>query len=218
MWPTEDAPRPPRRDDWMSRRAQALGAAETEPGQPQRAALHRRGQAAQRGGLARPGASDESSSTTKREVDPDRGEGRVISLAATDRAAPTRELEHEHGERGRRWRAWAWFVGPFALAAAALGLLLVRQGLLNLFSVACAVLVTLGLGWILVSALFPGRVERRCPACKREGLAPIDLRRSVGLACALCGWRDLEASAFLFLEERGSFEDVVLRERRERPR
>lgn len=43
--------------------------------------------------------------------------------------------------------------------------------------------------WILVSALWPSKPDRRCPRCGGEGLVKIE-RGKPGVRCELCGFRD----------------------------
>jgi len=69
------------------------------------------------------------------------------------------------------------------------------------------------IGWVLVSALWPARAERRCPACGKDALARLDARATHGLRCRACGWTDESASAWLLAEEEGPLEEIVLAER-----
>ena len=55
------------------------------------------------------------------------------------------------------------------------------------------VLVVAVFGWILVSALSPGAVRRRCPRCGEEGLRPISRGRSLGVRCGRCDFHDPDA-------------------------
>lgn len=109
---------------------------------------------------------------------------------------------------------WGWLVAPLMLSAAAAGALFVLRGPDGLFGACFAVVLALGFTWILVSTLFPGRPQRTCPACGQRGLERIDRTSTCGVRCRLCEWRDESASSFLFAEEEGTFEDIVLRERR----
>ena len=111
-------------------------------------------------------------------------------------------------------RRGGWLVAPLMLAAIAAGVLFVLRGPDEIFGAAFGLVLALGIGWILVSALLPGRAERTCPACGRNGLERLDPRTTHGLRCQLCGWRDESASSFLLAEEEGPLEDIVLRERR----
>ena len=43
--------------------------------------------------------------------------------------------------------------------------------------------------WVVVSALWPSRPDRRCPRCGGEGLTKIK-RGEPGVQCGLCGFRD----------------------------
>jgi hypothetical protein len=114
----------------------------------------------------------------------------------------------------RRKDRWGWLIAPLMLSATAAGAVFVLRGPDGVFGACFAVVLALGFIWILVSTLFPGRPERTCPACGQRGLERIDRASTHGLHCRLCGWRDESASSFLFAEEEGTFEDIVLRERR----
>jgi len=108
----------------------------------------------------------------------------------------------------------AWFAAPLLLAAVAAGTAFVLRGPDGVFGIAFGALLALGLGWILISALFPARAERTCPQCGRDELARLDPDSSQGLVCRACAWADESASAFLLLEDDGQpFEDIVLRGR-----
>jgi len=118
----------------------------------------------------------------------------------------------EHGPA--RKDRWSWLIAPLMLFATAAGALFVLRGPDGLFGACFGAVLALGVLWILVSTLFPGRAERTCPACGQRGLERIDRKSTCGVRCRLCGWRDESASSFLFAEEEGTFEDIVLRERR----
>ena len=119
------------------------------------------------------------------------------------------------GEDVRIERA-AWLIGPLLLASVAAGMLFVFRGVDHLFGVALGLVMGLGFLWILVSVLFPAKPDRACPACSERTLERLDPKSTTGLCCGACGWQDEEASSFLLAEEEGTFEDVVLRERRRR--
>lgn len=112
-----------------------------------------------------------------------------------------------------------WLVAPLLLAATSASILLVLRGPDELFGVAFGLVLALGLAWILVSSLFPGKADRVCPECRRDALVRLDPRSTHGLRCRACGWRDESASSFLLAEDEGEpLEDIVLRERRYRRR
>jgi hypothetical protein len=116
--------------------------------------------------------------------------------------------------RTRRDTRAAWFAAPLLLAAAAAGTAFVLRGPDQVFGVAFGLVVALGLGWVLISALFPARADRTCPQCGGQGLERLDPDSSRGVVCRLCAWADESASAFLLLEDEGRpFEDIVLRGR-----
>jgi hypothetical protein len=138
---------------------------------------------------------------------------------APDTAAPR---VREFGQRAREVRRPAlrslrggWLVAPLMLASIAAGLLFVLRGPDEVFGLAFGLVLALGIGWILVCALLPGKAERTCPACAGQGLERLDRRSTQGLRCRLCGWQDESASSFLLAEEEGPLEDIVLRARRD---
>src|SRR5262245_11890907 len=111
-------------------------------------------------------------------------------------------------------RARLLWLGPaLCLGAVVLGAGIVLAGPLSLFGLVLAGLALVPVGWVLVSALFPARAERRCPACGGESLARLDAHATHGLVCRACGWRDESASAWLMAEEEGPLEEIVLAER-----
>jgi hypothetical protein len=116
----------------------------------------------------------------------------------------------------RRFEWLGWLVAPIALAALGTGLWLALERPRPL----ALGLAGLGLGvpilWVLVSALWPGRAERNCPACRRAGLVRMSSSTTVGIRCTQCGWCDESASAWLLAEEEGTLEKVVLAQRGER--
>jgi len=80
--------------------------------------------------------------------------------------------------------------------------------------------LVLGLGlafptlWILISALWPGKADRRCRECGASELVRIDPATTLGLRCRACGFRDESASGWLLAEEEGPLEELVLNRRR----
>jgi hypothetical protein len=143
--------------------------------------------------------------------------GRLRGFAGGERPPRVREFPARGERAGRRRRSrqrGGWLIAPLMLAAVAAGLLFVLRGPDQVFGVAFAAVLVLGIGWILVSALLPGRAERTCPACGGAGLERLDPQTTQGLRCGLCGWRDESASSFLLAEEEGPLEDIVLRQRR----
>lgn len=122
--------------------------------------------------------------------------------------------EPQRAPRPARESRAAWFAAPLLLAAVAAGTAFVLRGPDGIFGLAFGLVLALGLGWILVSTLFPARAERTCPQCRRDGLERLDPDSSQGVVCRLCAWADESASAFLLLEDDGRpFEDIVLRGR-----
>lgn len=98
-------------------------------------------------------------------------------------------------------------------------MLFIFRGPDQIFGIAFGVVLSLGLLWILVSALLPAKPDRKCPQCGRDKLVRIDARKLHGLRCRACSWRDETASAFIHAEDDGgALEDIVLRERSRPPR
>lgn len=120
------------------------------------------------------------------------------------------------GQAERRAARGAWLVPPLMLAAVAAGVLFVLRGPDQIFGVVFGLVLGLGVLWILISTLFPAKADRTCPQCGTKSLERIDSDSTTGVHCAKCKWRDESASSFLFAEEEGPFEDIVLRERRRR--
>ena len=106
-----------------------------------------------------------------------------------------------------------WCAPALFLAAVGLAVWIVFARPLSLFGVLLGCLAAVPVGWVLVSALFPGKAERRCPACGQDGLARLDARSTQGLVCRRCGWQDESASAWLLAEEEGPLEGIVLAQR-----
>ncbi len=111
-----------------------------------------------------------------------------------------------------------WFAPPLFLLAVLAAAGVVLRGPLFLFGLVLLGLALVPCLWILVSALWPARAERTCPACGGARLERLDPRSTVGLACRGCGWRDESASAWLLAEEEGPLEEIVLEERASRRR
>jgi DNA-directed RNA polymerase subunit RPC12/RpoP len=111
-----------------------------------------------------------------------------------------------------------WCAPALFLLAVALGVAIVLRRPLSLFAGVLAALAAVPVGWVIVSALWPARAERRCPACGKDALQRLDERATHGLVCRACGHRDESASAWLLAEEEGPLEEIVLAERgRKRP-
>ena len=127
---------------------------------------------------------------------------------------PDEPRQARRARRPARESRAAWFAAPLLLAAIAAGMAFVLRGPDQVFGVAFGIVVALGIGWVLVSALFPARADRTCPQCGGEGLERLDPDSSQGVVCRLCSWADESASSFLLLEDEGDpFEDIVLRGR-----
>ncbi len=153
----------------------------------------------------------------ERNPEPQRGRygdlgGRLTARQTPTAAQTTPAREHEQVRIERA----AWLIGPLLLASIAAGMLFVFRGVDHLFGLALGLVMGLGFLWILVSVLFPAKPDRTCPACGQRSLERIDPKSTHGLCCISCDWRDEAASGFLYAEEEGAFEDVVLRERRRR--
>jgi hypothetical protein len=90
---------------------------------------------------------------------------------------------------------------------------IVKARPLSWFTLVLIALAALPVVWVLVSALWPARAERGCPACGKDALARLAPESTVGLVCRACGWKDEGASAWLLAEEEGPLERIVLAER-----
>ena len=110
-------------------------------------------------------------------------------------------------------RTLLWCAPVFLLLGVATGVAIVLRRPLSLFAGVLAALAAVPVGWVIVSALWPARAERRCPACGKDALRRMDERATHGLACRACGFRDESASAWLLAEEEGPLEEIVLSER-----
>jgi hypothetical protein len=110
-------------------------------------------------------------------------------------------------------RTFAWCAPAVFLLAVGAGVWIVFHRPLGLFAGVLAALAAVPVGWVIVSALWPARAERRCPSCGKDALARLDPRASHGLVCRACGHRDASASAWLLAEEEGALEEMVLTER-----
>jgi len=106
-----------------------------------------------------------------------------------------------------------WCAPAFLLLAVLAGVAIVVAGPHFLFAGVLAALAAVPVVWVAVSALWPARAERRCPACGKDALARLDARATHGLVCRACGFRDESASAWLLAEEEGPLEEIVLAER-----
>jgi hypothetical protein len=112
-----------------------------------------------------------------------------------------------------------WLAPACLLAAVLGGVALVQAGTAAWFGVVLVALAVVPAAWVLVSALFPGRAERVCPACGTPALARASPGSTHGLACRACGWEDESASAWLLAEEEeAELERIVLAERAEAAR
>jgi len=109
--------------------------------------------------------------------------------------------------------ALLWCAPASFLLAVGLGVAIVMHRPLGLFAGVLIALAAVPVGWVLASALWPARAERRCPACGKDALARLDPRTTHGLVCSACGHRDESASAWLLAEEEGPLEKIVLAER-----
>ena len=110
----------------------------------------------------------------------------------------------------------SWLAPPLYLLAVLAGAWVVFARPLPLFGGVLAFLAVVPALWVLVSALWPAKAERRCPQCRALGLERLDRRATHGLRCRACGWRDEHASAWLLAEEDGRLEEIVLAERARR--
>lgn len=155
---------------------------------------------------------------TGREARLARGGADEVLLAELDeRKRGAHDAAASEGRR-RRWeRVGAWLVAPLLMGATAAGVLFVMRGPDQVFGAVFTGVLALGLAWILISSLFPGRADRRCPRCTQQGLERLDPRSTRGVRCRACGMVDAHASSFLLAEDDGAqLEDVALRARSKR--
>lgn len=153
-----------------------------------------------------------------------RGVGRAARLegAGADeellRELEARRRSIETDERTQRWRNLSgWLIGPLILSATLATVLFVLRGPDHLFGVAFGGVLATGLAWILVSSLFPGKADRRCPRCGAQALERLDPRTTRGLRCNTCHFVDAHSSSFLLAEEEGvPLENIALRDRSRR--
>ena len=118
---------------------------------------------------------------------------------------------------GKPSPALSWCAPAFFLLAVAAGVGIVLHRPLSMFGGVLAALAAVPVGWVLASALWPAKAERRCPACGKDALERLDERATHGLVCRACGHRDASASAWLLAEEEGPLEEIVLAERGRTP-
>ena len=117
-----------------------------------------------------------------------------------------------HGQE-KHARIAARLVPLAFLGAVGTGVAVVLAGPRAILALALGLLLLTPVVWILVSALWPARAERGCPACGRDALARIDPRATHGVHCGACGFRDETRSAWLLAEEEGPLEEIVVAER-----
>ena len=87
--------------------------------------------------------------------------------------------------------AWRWVIFPLSvLAAAGAALALVHLGRFWLPYVVAGALALTWIAWILTSVLSPGRLDRACPRCGRQGLVPLERKSPLGVRCKECGYID----------------------------
>ena len=118
-------------------------------------------------------------------------------------------------QRRQRWeRIGGWLVAPLCLSATVAAVLFIQRGPDHVFGAVFTGVLALGLAWILISSLFPGRADRRCPGCGRQTLERLDRRSTRGVRCRACGLVDAHSSSFLLAEDEGEqLEDIALRDR-----
>ncbi len=107
-----------------------------------------------------------------------------------------------------------WILPPFLLLATGLAVWIVLTGPSGLFGWVFGGLVVCALVWVVVSALFPAKADRNCPACGRDTLVRMEETSTEGVVCKACHWRNEEQSSFLLAEEEGAIEPLLLARRR----
>ena len=117
--------------------------------------------------------------------------------------------------RRRKGELLAYLVPPVMIATVVLAITLGRHGSPRLLGLLLGALVVVPILWVFVSALWPGKADRRCPRCKRDALRRMDERTTVGLECRACGHVDETASGWFLAEEEDSgLEEIVMEKRR----
>ena len=115
-------------------------------------------------------------------------------------------------------RAAPWLVAPALLVALGLAYALLVApdnkdiALARLRYVAGALFV-LPVLWVVISALWPARADRTCPACGAGTLRRLNRRSTRGVVCQRCDHRDATASSWFLAEEEGPLEPLVLEQR-----
>lgn len=151
------------------------------------------------------------------QLPPDVGSSAPAGTPASDgvsaQASPPASNRASTGTRGRGRASLIWLMGPLLLVVGIVAVILVTQGEAALFGWTIGVFFSVGLGWVLVSSLFPAEPDRTCPECSGETLVRIDPLSTRGIRCVSCGFRDEDASSFLMAEQEGSLEPAILMER-----
>lgn len=164
---------------------------------------------------------EQDPSDPRRSVGGSKRAARLARGGADD--ALLRELEQRKQSAGsatrRRWveNLAGWLIGPLLLSVTLAAVLFILRGPDELFGWAFGGVLALGLAWILISSLFPGKADRRCPRCGVEALERLDPKTTRGLRCSACGLVDAHSSSFLLAEDEGAvIEDIALRDRSRR--
>lgn len=110
-----------------------------------------------------------------------------------------------------------WLTPPVLLGSVGVAVVFILGNPLGLWGWAAGGMFALGLGWLLVTILWPAHADRTCPQCGENALERRDPASTVGLVCRACGHVDDEASGWLLAEEEGPLESIVLEQRGRAP-
>lgn len=113
---------------------------------------------------------------------------------------------------------YGWLVPLAMLAAVGLGSALALGLSRDAFGPIVGFLFAVPLLWVVISALWPARADRKCPACDRDTLERLDAEATYGISCSSCGFTDESQSSWLLAEEEGPLEEIVLEQRRRKSR
>ncbi len=132
--------------------------------------------------------------------------------AAAKQILPAAESPRDSAPSERPKSSGYW-MPPLFLGSVLFGIVLLTRRPDGLWAYVVGAIFVVVFGWFLVSTLWPGRAERKCPACEQEGLTRLSEESHRGLRCTLCGFEDENASSFFIAEEEGTLEETVMLER-----
>lgn len=92
---------------------------------------------------------------------------------------------------------FATLLATFSVAAFLFAMLIRFQGIV--LAGMAVLLVVFPVGYLLVSALWPPKADKKCPECGQEGLIPLVPGEGQGTRCTACGHLD-EAASTAYLD------------------